>query len=164
MPKEKPMPPAPHEPPPHDPPREKPRRRRRRFPILLFLILLLLIVIVLLIYFKPFGGNGFGLSGNGGESGSQSSTGESVPGAESSSSSESTVAVIRIDGNDIYFDGEKCENVSALKEKITAVGTEKSYELDHSAAIKSTYDEVNQMLTELESALDIKINYNAAAN
>ncbi len=163
MPKEKPMSPAPHEPPPKEPHdrREKPKRRRRRFPFLLFLILLLVIVIALLIYFKPFGGNGFGVGGNGGESGSQSGSAvESVPESDSSSSSESTVAVIRIDGTDIYFDGEKCENVSALEDKITSVGTNKSYEIDHSTAIKSTYDEVKQKLSELEDALDIKVNYN----
>lgn len=68
--------------------------------------------------------------------------------------------MVRINGNDIFLDGEQCENASALKNLITALGTKKDYEFDHSAAIKSTYDEVKQVLTELENALDIKVNYN----
>lgn len=68
--------------------------------------------------------------------------------------------MVRIYGNDIFLDGEQCENAAALKNVITALGTKKDYELNHSAAKKTTYDEVKQVLTELENALDIKVNYN----
>lgn len=138
------------------PPREeKPKRRRRGAPVLLLFILLLALIVALLIYFKPFGGNGFGFGGGGGDS--QGSGTASTP---VSDSPQSNIAVIRIDGNDIFLDGEQCENAEALADKITIIGTKKDYELEHSTAIKSTYDEVRQVLTELENALDIKVNYN----
>jgi len=141
--------------PKNKPPKEpKPRRRRRGLPIGLLFILLLAAIIAALIIFKPFGGDGFGFGG--GDSGGSEVSG-SVP---VSDSSESNIAVIRIDGNDIFLDGEKCENAAALKDKITEIGTKKDYEIDHSAAIKATYDEVKQTLSELENALDIKVNYN----
>lgn len=157
--KEKPISHDPHEPHGKPPRGEKPRRRRRRFPAALLLFLLLAAIIAALIIFKPFGGNGFGLggNGNGGDSQSSGSVSDSTP---ESDSSESHTAIIRIDGNDIFLDGEQYENAAVLKDKITALGVKKDYELDHSAAIKSTYDEVKQVLSELENALDIKVNYN----
>lgn len=139
------------------PKEEKPKRRRKGLPIGLLLFLLLAALIAVLIIFKPFGGDGFGLGG--GNSGGSSSTDVSGN-APVSDNSESNIAVIRVDGNDIYLDGEKCENSAALKEKITAIGTNKEYSVDHSSAIKSTYDEVKQVLAELENALDIKVSYN----
>lgn len=140
------------------PPREeKPRRRRRGLPIGLLFVLLLAVLIAILVIFKPFGGDGFGIGG--GNSGGSSSSDVSGS-APVSDSSESNIAVIRVDGNDIFLDGEKCENAAALKEKITAIGTNKDYSVDHSSAIKSTYDEVKQVLDELENALDIKVSYN----
>ena len=143
---------------PKPPKEERPKRRRRGFPVILLLILLLVALIAVLLIFKPFGGDGFGLGGgNSGSTSVSSDTSGSVP---VSDSSESNIAVIRIDGNDIFLDGEKCENAAALKDKITALGTKKDYEIDHSAAIKAAYDEVKQVLTELENALDIKVNYN----
>lgn len=137
---------------------ERPKRRRRGFPVILLFILLLLALIAVLLIFKPFGGDGFGLGG--GNSGSGSGSQDISGSAPVSDSSETNIAVIRIDGNDIYLDGEKCENAAALKDKITALSTKKDYEIDHSAAIKATYDEVKQVLTELENALDINVNYN----
>ncbi len=147
--------------PKNKPPKEpKPRRRRRGLPIGLLFILLLAAIIAALIIFKPFGGDGFGFGG-GNSGGSGGSSGSEVSGSvPASDSSESNIAVIRIDGNDIFLDGEKCENAAALKDKITEIGTKKDYEIDHSAAIKATYDEVKQALSELENALDIKVNYN----
>lgn len=143
---------------PKPPKEERPRRRRRGFPVLLLLILLILAIVAILLIFKPFGGDGFGLGG--GNQGSASTSSDTSGSAPASDSSETNIAVIRIDGNDIYLDGEKCENAAALKDKITALGTKKDYEIDHSAAIKATYDEVKQVLTELENALDINVNYN----
>lgn len=142
---------------PKPPREEKPRRRRRGIPIGLLFVLLLAALIAILVIFKPFGGDGFGIGG--GNSGGSSSSDVSGS-APVSDSSESNIAVIRVDGNDIFLDGEKCENAAALKEKITATGTNKEYSVDHSSAIKSTYDEVKQVLDELENALDIKVSYN----
>ncbi len=142
---------------PKPPREEKPRRRRRGLPIGLLFVLLLAALIAILVIFKPFGGDGFGIGG--GNSGGSSSSDVSGS-APVSDSSESNIAVIRVDGNDIFLDGEKCENSAALKEKITAIGTNKEYSVDHSSAIKSTYDEVKQVLDELENALDIKVSYN----
>ena len=150
----------PHKEPPHNephdkkPPKEK-RRRRRGLPVLLLLLLILALIIALLIIFKPFGSGGFGF-GPGGESGSNSQNSSAV----SSEESQTNIAVIRIDGNDIFLDGEKCASVDDLKNKVTEIAKDKDYELDHSTAIKSTYDEVKQMLTGLEDALNIKVNYN----
>lgn len=159
--KEKETHPEPHGKPPRG---EKPRRRRRGFPVVLTLLLLLAVIIAVLIIFKPFGGSGFGLGGIGNNISSgdnaNSQDGSASDSTPESDSSQSNVAVIRIDGNDIFLDGEQCENAAALKDKITALGTKKDYELDHSAAIKSTYDEVKQVLSELENALDISVNYN----
>lgn len=142
---------------PKPPREEEPRRRRRGLPIGLLFILLLAVIIAVLIIFKPFGGDGFGLGGGNSGSVSDSDVSGSAP---VSDSSESNIAVIRVDGNEIYFDGEKCDNTDALKDKITATGTNKEYSVDHSAAIKATYDEVKQVLAELENALDIKVSYN----
>lgn len=142
---------------PKPPREEKPRCRRRGIPIGLLFVLLLAALVAVLIIFKPFGGDGFGIGG--GNSGGSSSSDVSGS-APVSDSSESNIAVIRVDGNDIFLDGEKCENAAALKEKITAIGTNKDYSVDHSSAIKSTYDEVKQVLDELENALDIKVSYN----
>ena len=137
---------------------DRPKRRRRGFPVLLLLILLILAIIAVLLIFKPFGGDGFGLGG--GNQGSTPTGSDTSGSAPVSDSSETNIAVIRIDGNDIFLDGEQCENAAALKDKITALGKKKDYEIDHSTAIKSTYDEVKQVLTELENALSIKVNYN----
>lgn len=121
---------------------------------MLLLLLLLAVIAALLIIFKPFGSGGFGF-GPGGDSGSNSQGGSA-----SSVESQANIAVIRIDGNDIFLDGEKCSSVDDLESKITAIGKNKDYTLDHETAIKSTYDEVKQMLSGLEDALDIKVNYN----
>lgn len=149
------MPPAePMEPHEKKPPKEKRPRRRRRFPVFLLLLLLLAAIIAYIIIVKPFGSGGFGF-GPGGSSGSGSG---SDPG--SAVESVANTAVIRIDGNDIFLDDSPCKDVSELEEKITAIGTDKDYILDHEKAIKSTYDEVKQMLSGLEEALSIKVNYN----
>lgn len=143
---------------PHGKPPRAEKHRRRRTPVLPVLVLLLIVLIALLVYFKPFGG-GFGFGGGGETNGSPESGGASDS-ADISDSETSNIAVIRIDGNDIFLDGEQCESADALKDRITAVGTQKEYKVDHSTAIKSTYDEVKQVLSGLENALDIKVDYN----
>lgn len=146
---------------PHGKPPRAEKHRRRRTPVLPVLVLLLIVLIALLVYFKPFGG-GFGFGGGGETNGSPESGGasDSADISDSSDIGNSGIAVIRIDGNDIFLDGEQCESADALKDRITAVGTQKEYKVDHSTAIKSTYDEVKQVLSGLENALDIKVDYN----
>lgn len=65
---------------------------------------------------------------------------------------------IRIEEKDIYFDGELVDNVDNLKQKIIDIGTEREYTFVYDNAIKSTYDKVNEVLSELENTLGITIN------
>lgn len=45
-----------------------------------------------------------------------------------------------------------------LKQKIIDIGTEREYTFVYDNAIKSTYDKVNEVLSELENTLGITIN------
>lgn len=100
------------------------------------------------------GGNG---DGNGAGSGNPASISTSSSN-KSVSSQENQYAEIRIEKNDIYFESELCENVDDLKQKIIDYGTTREYVFVYEKAIKATYDEVNEALSELESALGITIN------
>ena len=97
--------------------------------------------------------------GNGTGSGTvpQNSISASEP-SKSISSEENKISEIRIEENDIYFDNDLMENVDDLKQKITDIGTNHEYTFVYDNAIKSTYDEVNGVLVELENALGITIN------
>lgn len=104
------------------------------------------------------GGIGIGThfgGGNGDGSGSDTAPESSVC---ESASIEDQVSEIRIEKNDIYFEEELCENVDDLKQKIIDYGTTREYVFVYEKAIKATYDEVNEALSELESALGITIN------
>lgn len=104
--------------------------------------------------FIPGGGDG-----DGSGSGSRSFTSISASASDiSASSQEDQVVEIRIEKNDIYFDGELCESVDDLQQKIIDYGTTREYVFVYEKAIKATYDEVNKVLSELESALEITIN------
>lgn len=149
-----------HREPPHEEHERKPKRRRRRHGgLILILLLIIIILILILVLFNPFGwGGGSGFLGN---SGSNSGDNSSTVSVESDTSSEvSDTIVIKIDENTILIDGEECADENALKEKITDIGTTKKYELDHSTAIKETYDKVKNVLTELHDALNIEVDYN----
>ena len=98
-------------------------------------------------------------SGNGGENGGVSSVVTSAD-ASSSSAEESTVIEIKVDMETIWFDGKELASADDLKAKITEIGDKKTYNFVHDSAIKATYDDVKAVLTELEKALDIKVNYN----
>lgn len=148
-----------HEPPmPHEPPRKEKKKHRRRGGGILILLLLLIIAILILLFFNPFGWGNGGAFGLGGQQNSSNSSDNSSAVSDSSESVTDTV-MIKIENEDIYFDGELCTE-SELREKVIALGTEKKYELEHSLAIKSTYDSVTALLTELEDALGITVNYN----
>ena len=126
----------------------------------MILLLLLLAVIVFAVLFATgIIGNGFGFGlGLGG--GNSDNSDNSNSGAETTAPEESNVITIRIEESSIYFGDELCADVEALKQKITEVSNTKEYELIHDSAIKSVYDEVIELLSELETALDIKIEYN----
>lgn len=94
-------------------------------------------------------------AGSGVVSGSSISTNKS---SKSDLSQENKNSEIRIEEKDIYFDGELVDNVDNLKQKIIDIGTEREYTFMYDNAIKSTYDEVNKVLVELETALGITIN------
>lgn len=98
--------------------------------------------------------------GRGNGNGSGVGSGDSVPTSESisDSSEENHVSEIRIDKDKIYFDNELCADENELKQRITDIGTEREYIFVQDHAIKGTYDKVDAVLSELESALGITIN------
>lgn len=145
----------------HEKPKKEKHRRKRHGGLILVLILIIVILILFLLLFNPFGwGGGSGFLGNkGNESGDN--TGSTTSSVISDTSSEiSDTVIIKISENTITIDGEECADENALKEKVMTIGTSKKYELDHSTAIKETYDKVKAVMTELQDALNIEVNYN----
>lgn len=120
----------------------------------ILLLVLLLAIIIGVLFFTGILGGGFGLGGGGGSGSSD--------GASDTSAAEETsnIISIRIEENSIYFGDELCTDKDELKKKIIDTGNTKEYELIHDNAIKSVYDEVIEVLSELETALELKINYN----
>lgn len=155
--KDKNLPPSPPPPDKH----HKKEKRRRRGPSFGFVFLLLLILAAAAIFLLwKLGYIGFGKgSGDGEGSGSESSVVTSADVSDTSAEEESTVIEIKVDMETILFDGVEVANADELKEKITEIGNKKTYDFVHDSAIKSTYDEVKAVLTDLERALDIKVNY-----
>lgn len=131
---------------------KKPKKHRKG---LLFLIIVLIIVIAALGLWKGLG-LGAGSGGGSGSQDSSASNSEVVSTAEDSGG----VSIIRITENDIYLDDVKLADAADLKEKITAAGSEKSYRLVHDTAIKDTYDKVKDVLSEVQDALKLEIDYN----
>ena len=156
------LPPTGHQTPPPPPEKHHKREKRRRrgpgFGFILFLILILAVatfVILLkngLIHIGKESGDGAGSGG--------SSVVTSTETSDTSAEEESTVIEIRVNVEKIYFDGTELADAEELKSKITEIGNKKTYELIDDNAIKATYDGVKAVLTELEKALDIKVNYN----
>lgn len=157
------IPPEGHQPPPpppedhkHKHKHEKHHRRGPRVGTVLLLLLVIAVgaVVILwqngLIHIGKEAGQG---AGEGGES-----VVSSVP--ESAASEETTVVEIKIDKEKIFLDGKEVASAEELKNKITEIGDKKSYVLVHETAIKATYDDVKSVLTELERALSIKVDYN----
>lgn len=159
------IPPEGHQPPPPPPQPEdhkhkhKHEKHHRRGPrpgtvILLLLVIAVAAVVVLwqngLIHIGKEAGQGAGEGGT--------SVVSSAP--ESTASEVSTVVEIKIDKEKIFLDGKEVANAEELKNKITEIGNKKNYVLVHETAIKATYDDVKSVLTELERALSIKVDYN----
>ena len=94
-------------------------------------------------------------------SGSVSSV--SVSSAPSSASApdeapaEPQISVIRIEGNEIFFDDTLCADENELRDLILPLGADRTYEFYYNDAIKGTYDKVRTVLTELSEALDLTI-------
>ena len=157
------LPPAGHQPPPPPPDKHhKKEKHRRRGPSFGFIFLLIIILAVAaLVLLWKLGYIHFGKdSGDGGENSGGSSVVTSADTSTSSAEEESTVIEIKVDMETIWFDGTELASAEELKTKITEIGNKKTYNFVHDSAIKATYDEVKAVLTELEKALDIKVNYN----
>lgn len=77
--------------------------------------------------------------------------------APGDASEEAQISVIRIEGNEIFFDDAPCADENALRDLILPLGAERTYEFYYDNAIKGTYDKVRTVLTELSEALDLTI-------
>lgn len=109
-------------------------------------------------FFDPFGWNLFGgLSGNGGGTSEVRDPDNSAVVQSTAPTKEPGIVEVKVEGNNIFFDGTPCTDVNALKQKIIEIGQAKTYLFLHTDAIKETYDEVKTVLSELEEALDIVV-------
>lgn len=155
------LPPEGHQPPPPPDEHHKRGHRRRRGGGAVVVIILIVIIIAAgyILWQNGFFSFGKG-SGDGEGSGNAVVSDAAANSAEISAEPESTIAEILIENDKIYFDGEQVASAEELKNKITEIGDKKTYNLIHDTAIKATYDEVKAVLTELERALSIKVNYN----
>lgn len=101
-------------------------------------------------------------SGNGSGSASEGSASVNIPSQtevpETEAPEEDKISEILIEGDKIYFDGDLCADEDELKQKITDIGTDREYNFKYDNAIKGTYDKVEQILIDLEDALNIKVN------
>ncbi|MDE6729126.1 MAG: hypothetical protein K2J80_14495, partial [Oscillospiraceae bacterium] len=156
------MPPQGNQPPAPPPAKHRKReKRRRRGPSFGFIFLLIIIIgIGAVVALWKNGFIHFGKDdGSGSGDGSGNAIVSSVP-TDSETSVGSTVVEIKVDEEKIYFDGTEVANAEELKDKITEIADKKTYNFVHDSAIKATYDEVKAVLTDLEKALNIKVNYN----
>ncbi|MBD5101622.1 MAG: hypothetical protein HDT27_02795 [Subdoligranulum sp.] len=67
------------------------------------------------------------------------------------------ISVIRIEGNEIFFDDAPCADENELRDLILPFGADRTYEFYYDNAIKGTYDKVRTVLTELQEALGFTI-------
>ena len=119
--------------------------------VFLLLVLLLAVIVAVLYFTGILSGGGFGFGGNG----DSDSTGSRS--AITMIEEQEKIIAIRIDESSIYFGDELCADTEELKKKITDNADANEYELIHDNAIKSVYDEVVEVLAELESALEITV-------
>ena len=155
------LPPAGHQAPPPPPDKhhkhEKHHRRGPSFGLIFFLLLILAIAALVVLW--KLGYIHIGKESGDGAGSGGSSVVTSAGTSETSAEEESTVIEIRVNVETIYFDGTKLASAEELKAKITEIGDKKTYDFIDDNAIKSTYDEAKAVMTELEKALDIKVNY-----
>ena len=72
--------------------------------------------------------------------------------------SGSSISTNKPSKSDLSKENKNSDNVDNLKQKIIDIGTEREYTFVYDNAIKSTYDKVNEVLSELENTLGITIN------
>lgn len=145
-----------HQPPPEKHHRHEHRRRRGRGAFVVLIVIVLLVAAGYILWQNGFGKG----SGDGEGSGNAVVSNLAENSAEGSSEAESAVVEIKVDNNKIYLDGAEVASAEELKSKITEIGDKKTYNFVHETAIKATYDEVKAVLSDLERALSIKVNYN----
>lgn len=107
--------------------------------------------------FVVFSKKGFGL-GKGSGQGTQTSVSDTVKQEESSQS-----IIVKVKESNIYINDEQCESIDALKERISEIDSKNkqaTYKFEQEYAIKATYDEVKETLSNLEEVLGIHIEYN----
>lgn len=128
-------------------------------------ILLVAVVIVVIVAVGcgvKLGLKGLG-TGGGSEEGTQSLLSNVAEKTENTKEDANHTVIVKVDESNIYINDELCENVEALKEKISEIDSKDKnvkFTFEHEYAIKATYDEVEKALVELEEILDININYN----
>lgn len=109
-----------------------------------------------------FSGNGDGNGGSGSDD--DKDTGIVTDDIfEKEDEEEKTSITIKIEENSIWIDDKECEDCEELREQISRLqskGNVKVFEVEHDYAIKSTYDEVKDMLLDLEDTLGISVDYN----
>lgn len=156
------LPPEGHQPPPPEKHHKHEHRRKRGRGAVVFLIVLIVLIAAGYILWQ----NGFFQFGKGNGDGEGSGnavvsnvTEGSQPGGESSKQ-EVMVVEVKVDNDKIYLDGELLASAEELKSRITEIGSKKTYDFVHETAIKATYDEVKAVLSDLERALSIKVDYN----
>lgn len=123
------------------------------------IIIIAFVIILILVFGVTIGKVGFG-TGNGSEKGNQVL--DSFSEEKQAVAQQDQEVVIRIDENKIYVGEEECTDIEDLKDRIVKInsqGNTTQYALEHEYAIKATYDEVVQVLFNLEETLGISIDY-----
>lgn len=120
------------------------------------------LAIILLGIILLAGGTGAGLYfglGNGG--GNSEAVSEAI--SEADTAEDSDYILIKVEESSIWIDDAECENIEALKDMISkyqSAGNTKEYLFEYDYAIKSTYDDVKKVLSDLEQTLGITVKYN----
>ena len=110
------------------------------------------------------GGHGTGNGSGGGNQVTEVSTEEmKETEVENEAEAQDNNIIIRVEENQIYVGEEECAGVEELADKISKInsqqGKDARFVFEHEYAIKATYDEVKQTLTDLEETLGISIDY-----
>ena len=119
-------------------------------------IIIIAIIILAILFFK--GGLGFG---NGLGFGSGTGESESVVSQIADSKTaetDSSVIVIKVYEDKIFYNGEEVSDMDELKKLISDDAAEgATFTFEQEYGIKATLDEVKALLTELEKSIDIQV-------
>lgn len=123
-----------------------------------------MIIIVMIVLILGYGGLTIGLGGFG--TGDGSGDGKQVLNAfaeeKKNEEPQHKEVIIKVEENKIFVDGEECADIQDLTDRISKISSrekETKYVFEHEYAIKATYDEVRQILINLEETLGISIDY-----